>query len=1054
MKTLYTAIIIGILGITQVNAQCMIEEVQLDQRVHMADAIIEGNVISKQSYWDQAHGLIYTVNTIEIFKSFKGVLTSGKIELLTQGGIVGNRMHKVDPSLQLNVGQTGIFFLETTGVALDMVSSGLPQYQPYASVQGFVRYDKSKNIAIDPFKVYNDIEVDIYGFIQAEMGRKHTTVQAFDVNDMFRKPSGRSVPPVITSFTPTTITAGTMSVLTINGSNFGSSYTSSANIWFSDCNNGGSTLISVPASHIQSWSDTQIQVWVSDRAGTGPFRVTNPGNESTTTTDTLTVTYNITQLSNDSIADLINDSLGGYVYTYNKAFSDSTAAVAAFERALETWRCATFVNLDVLDTTTTIACQANDGVNSVSWDNTCNLSAGVLGTAYSYYLAYGCGAWYVHEMDIKMDIQPSAGWYFGANAGGISGQSDFESVALHEVGHNHQLGHVIDNGAVMHYSITSGTTARVLNPGGDVMAGDFIVNRSIPTNACGPGPMTLLTPGNCSMGGGGGCTLSTTASGTNVSCNSGSDGTATVTPSGAQGTPTYAWNSTPPQNSQTATNLPAGTYIVTVTDTASCQVMDTVVITEPGTAINISFSPKDVQCNGDSSGSVLATVTGGVPNYSYNWNTVPPVTDSFPQGLSGGTYVVTVTDANSCVVMDSVTINEPSALVASIDNIVHIDCFADSTGSANVHASGGTPGYSFTWNSTPVQMDSTAVGLPTGFYTVTVLDANTCQATDTVTINQNPNLTNFIFQNNASTCGAADGNATSAPSGGLAPYTYSWSTVPPQDSSTAINLAAGGYNVTVTDSLGCSRVDSITITEPNTLALSPSLTQPGCPGYSNGSITVTPSGGTAPYTYLWSTSDIDSTIDGLMAGTYSVTVTDSLGCMFDMSIVLNDPTAINLSVTSNPATTGNNDGDATVTATGGTPPYSYQWSSSPTDTDAMARNLAAGTYMVTVTDMNGCMDSISVDVSEISGIGVYASDNKLLVYPNPASDQVTVELLVSLQGPIRFEIWSVVGKQVQSGSLHPQVSRIGLADVTAGHYFLRVISNDRIYVTQFTKTDH
>jgi hypothetical protein len=456
---------------------------------------------------------------------------------------------------------------------------------------------------------------------------------------------------------------------------------------------------------------------------------------------------------------------------------------------------------------------------------------------------------------------------------------------------------------------------------------------------------------------------------TNVACNGGSNGSATVNAAG--GTPgySYSWSTNPVQTGATATGLAAGTYTVTVTDDNGCQVASFVTITEPDSLMLFIYQ-ENASCNGLADGIAIAEVSGGTPEYDYLWNTVPEQTAFIATDLAAGTYTVTVTDANGCQANASVTITEPAILTSIITSQINVSCNGLSDGSATVTAAGGTPEYTYSWNTSPAQTAASATGLAAGTYMVTVTDANGCQTISSVTITEPATLTSSITAQINVSCGGTNGSATVTATGGTTEYTYLWNTNPAQTDATATGLSAGTYTVTVTDNNGCQSTASATITEPVTLTLSiTAQTDVSCNGGSNGSATVAADGGTPQYTYSWNTSPMQTgaTATGLAAGTYTVTVTDANSCTGTTSVTINEPaTAVSASITAqtNVSCNGGVNGSATVAAEGGTPGYTYSWSTSPAQTGATATDLAAGTYTVTVTDNNGCQATVSVTITE------------------------------------------------------------------------------------------
>jgi hypothetical protein len=440
----------------------------------------------------------------------------------------------------------------------------------------------------------------------------------------------------------------------------------------------------------------------------------------------------------------------------------------------------------------------------------------------------------------------------------------------------------------------------------------------------------------------------------NVSCNGGSNGSATVNVTGGTAGYTYSWSPSGGA-ADTASGLTAGTYTATITDANGCTATQSFTITEPTALVASASAQTDITCNGDANGSATVAATGGTGSYTYSWSPSGGTADT-ANGLSAGTYTATVTDANGCTATQSFTITEPTAIITSVSTQTNVSCFSGTNGSATIAATGGTPGYTYSWSPYGGTAD-TATGLSAGTYTVTITDANSCTATQSVTITEPSIMTTSIAtQTNVSCNGGSNGSATITATGGSGIYTYSWS---PSGGTgnTANGLTAGTYTATITDENGCTATQSVTITEP--LVLSASIggqTEVSCNSGSDGSATVSVTGGTGPYTYSWApfggTAD---TATGLAAGTYTVTITDSNGCTTTQSFTITEPTALVASASAQTDITCNGDanGSATVAATGGTGSYTYSWSPSGGTADT-ATGLAAGTYTATVTDQNGC----------------------------------------------------------------------------------------------------
>ncbi len=448
----------------------------------------------------------------------------------------------------------------------------------------------------------------------------------------------------------------------------------------------------------------------------------------------------------------------------------------------------------------------------------------------------------------------------------------------------------------------------------------------------------------------------------NVSCNGGNNGTLTAVPSGGTAAYTYAW--TTGATTATATGLTAGSYTVTVTDANGCTQTKVRAVTQP-TAVVASISGNNVSCNGGSSGSATASASGGTGTKSFVWST--GATTASVTGLTAGTYTVTASDANSCTDTETVTITEPTAVVASIGTPTNVSCNGGSDGSATASASGGTTAYTYAWSSGATT--AAATGLTAGSYTVTVTDANGCTDTETTTITQPATAVTAIIgtPNNVSCNGASDGSATASGTGGTGTITFAWSTG--ATSASVTGLSAGTYTVTATDANSCTDTETVTITQPSALIASiVADSNVSCNGASDGGATASATGGTTAYTYAWSNGATTSSITGIIAGTYTVTITDANGCTDSESVTITEPSAMTASIgtPTNASCNGASDGSATASVSGGTATFTYAWSNG--GTSATNSGLAAGTYTVTVTDANGCSDTESVTITEPTAV--------------------------------------------------------------------------------------
>lgn len=293
------------------------------------------------------------------------------------------------------------------------------------------------------------------------------------------------------------------------------------------------------------------------------------------------------------------------------------------------------------------------------------------------------------------------------------------------------------------------------------------------------------------------------------------------------------------------------------------------------------------------------------------------------------------------------------------------------------------------------------------------------------------------MSHNDANCGAADGDATVNVTGGPGPFTYLWDDALAQTTQTAVNLAAGTYSVTVTDANGCTTTGSATVNNLNGPSISSLNTTPALCNGGNGTATVTATGGTPGYTYLWSNGGTTATITEA-AGTYTVTVTDSNGCLTTGSGTITEPTAISVGVSNTPDT-GAGDGTATANPSGGTGPYTYAWSTTPTQTTQTATNLGAGSYTVTVTDANGCTSTGTTSVATgVDGAGQIVA---LDVFPNPSHGVFTLSVSMPSAAALTIEVMDMAGKVVYtytSDAVTTLVHEVNLGEVAAGSYLLKV----------------
>lgn len=489
---------------------------------------------------------------------------------------------------------------------------------------------------------------------------------------------------------------------------------------------------------------------------------------------------------------------------------------------------------------------------------------------------------------------------------------------------------------------------------------------------------------------------------TNPNCNSQCTGIATTSVSGGVPNYTINWNNGSVGN--IINNLCAGTYTATVTDFFGCVKTQTVTITTPP-AITLTSTNGTVSCAGSCDGTVSVTPTGGTPGYFYSWNSTPAQTTSTATGLCVGNYVVSVTDSKGCIASVAANVSQPAALTASISN-VQPSCNV-CIGSATANGIGGNPPYTYSW-APGGQTGATANNLCVGIQTVTVTDSKGCTSTQTVQINQTVIV---LVTTNGSTLAcnnSCSGVATANPSGGLAPYSYTWSPAPFQNTQTATGLCVGMHTVTVADANGCSSTSTVNFTNPPAITLTVNQTNISCNGSCNGVATAVASGGTGTISYLWLPGNqTTSSISGLCAGSYTVTATDINNCSQTQVVTITEASSLTATFTfTNPSTCTSSDGGITANISGGTPAYNFTWTPPGSVNTNPLTNIGAGTYSLIVRDAAGCTQTLVTTLSNPTGPTVTVVSNSIACF---GSCSGSATLTITGSGPFTVNGSAIVG---------------------------------------------
>lgn len=490
---------------------------------------------------------------------------------------------------------------------------------------------------------------------------------------------------------------------------------------------------------------------------------------------------------------------------------------------------------------------------------------------------------------------------------------------------------------------------------------------------------------------------------------------------------TFLWNTTPPQNTATASGLGVGTYTVTVTDLNGCSSSLTLSISNigaPQITIDNSTNPTCGQANGE----ISISATGGNGTLIYSWSPTPNNTNSI-SNLPAGVYSVSVTDQDGCQATAVIVLIDQQGAILSLVGLISANC-GQANGSAEVAALGGTSPIDFVWNSVPMQNMALASNLSSGNYTVTATDANGCTSFLDVFIPDIAGPSLNIKNITPEYCGLKNGAAILETTGGTPPYNYDWPDFIPDGSAAASNLVSGNYDVTVTDSKGCTSVITviIPIADPMPLVFG-GVTDATC-GTSNGSITIDTTGKLQPCTFTWShDANLNSPVaTNLSAGNYLVTITDALGCAVSGStlVAVSNGPQIALDAIL-PEHCGKLDGGVEITISGGMPPYILVWNNGMNSEDLY--NVTCGTYSVTVTDALGCETLGNYDINCIAA-------------PDLSIASINDATCNKANGSIATDVLGGNGTLVYTWSHNPGLNNPDATNLLAGNYTVTVTDSN------------
>ena len=507
---------------------------------------------------------------------------------------------------------------------------------------------------------------------------------------------------------------------------------------------------------------------------------------------------------------------------------------------------------------------------------------------------------------------------------------------------------------------------------------------------------------------------------------------------------TYFTNTVPPSSGSTVT-APAGNYTVTVRDAHNCRTFTPVIIGSTG-SLSAVESHTDVTCGGDSNGTAAISLTGATGNEVFVWT--PNVSsDSIATNLPGGSYIVDISNG-TCSTQVVINISEPDPLVVT-EAHTNVGCNGAANGDITLTVTGGSSPYIYVW--TPnVSSGSSATSLLGGTYCVDITDSNQCTANICVTIAEDDPIV-LTTSSTPASCLLTNGSATVVATGGAGGFSYSWSNG--ETTATISNIGTGSYTVDVMDASGCIASASVNVNSTGVNAIVSAQTDATCEGGDDGSATVTPSGGQAPYTYLWSPSGgTGATATGLAPGVYTVTVTDYLGCAVIVSVnigFINAAPLVDLG-----ADTTLCDG-STLTLDAGAGMTSYLWSDNSANQTLDVTT--SGAYGVVVTDANGCQNSDMINVTFIicpSPMGGHNSGHDFSVYPNPANNYISVAISSLKNENVKVELNDILGNNVYSNIEKSTIgykSNINISSLPSGIYLLKVQYLDVVKTVKVVK---
>jgi len=452
---------------------------------------------------------------------------------------------------------------------------------------------------------------------------------------------------------------------------------------------------------------------------------------------------------------------------------------------------------------------------------------------------------------------------------------------------------------------------------------------------------------------------------------------------------------------------------------------------EPANNLTVNAAAANVSiCSG---AATTLTAQGGAASASYTW---------FPAtGLTCATCAVTAaspaTTTTYTVTMDSAGLSAAAQVTVIVNSKMNVEstevndvtCYGGTNGTAAIEVSGGAPTYTYLWSNGGSTQSIT--GLAAGNYNVTVTDANACTVSVATTIIQ-PDVLLASVTAADNTCSLSNAMLNVYPQGGTPPYSFGWSTG--QNTASVPSPVAGNYTVSVSDASACTVSVVYAVNQPAVMDVNITASNTACSLlYATATANVT--GNSQNISYAWSNGESTPSITDLTAGNISVTVTNALGCSSSASQNFAQLEPMNVSITTSEADDNKVYGKAVANVTGGTPKYSYLWSTG--DNTPEISGLLPGNYAVTITDNKGCVQTAATQVSSATGISNAGAKIAFEVYPNPASNYATV-LLDGTGANYTMEIKNVLGQTLSISEIANRETQLDLTEFPNGIYFVSV----------------